>query len=398
MHDRETTRDTMNRRTFLRGCGAGLGYLLLAGLPGCAPPGKDPDGPEIEQPGDRVFDQKKGFVHPVASPWFSDVGQGNIRCTLCPRQCTLADGERSFCRVRENRGGTGYTLAHGNPALLQEDPIERKPFFHVLPGSRALSISTAGCNLECKFCEVWDMALEHPENVYAHDVPPERAIELAEQSGVDSVSYAFGEPVVFYEYMAEVASLARKATLLNLVHTAGYIRPEPLKALLGIIDAANVDLKGFDEAFYRDVTGGELGPVLDALVLLKDAGVHIEITNLLIPTLNDDMEQIQRMCEWIEAELGPGVPLHFARFYPLYKLSELPRTPVSTLERARDIAREAGLHFVYIARVTGHEGENTFCPGCGEKIIDRMGFVIAEVHMEKGRCAHCGTGIPGRWA
>ena len=387
----------MDRRTFLRGCGAGVCYLLLAGLPGCSPQRMSPEEPGIQQPAKTVFEQKKGFVRPVPSPWFSDLGQGNIRCTLCPRQCTLADGERSFCRVRENRGGTGYTLAHGNPALLQEDPIERKPFFHVLPSSRALSISTAGCNLECKFCEVWDMALEHPENVYAHDMPPEKVIELAERSGVGSVSYAFGEPVIFFEYMAEVAALAREADLLNLLHTAAYIRPEPLEALLGTIDAVNVDLKGFEEAFYRDVTGGELGPVLDALVMLKDAGVHIEITNLLIPSLNDDMEQVRNMCEWIAGKLGPGVPLHFTRFYPLYKLSELPRTPVSTLEQARSIALETGLHFVYIARVTGHEGEDTFCPGCGEKIIDRMGFVIAEIRMEKGRCAHCGTGIPGLW-
>lgn len=392
---RKESNGTLSRRKFLKGSGAGICYLVLAGMFGCAPREKEPKEPDAEE---TIFHQKKGFTSPVLSPWFTELEQDRIRCELCPRQCELAAGERAPCRVRENREGKGYTLAYGNPALLQEDPIERKPFFHVLPGSRALSISTAGCNLECKFCEVWDMALEYPEGVYAHDVPPAKVIQYAEESNVRSVSYAFGEPVIFYEYMAEVAALAREAELLNLVHTAGYIRPEPLKEILGIIDAVNVDLKGFDEEFYREVVGGELAPVLDALKLLRDAGVHIEITNILIPTLNDDMGTIAKMCQWVADELGTGVPLHFSRFYPLYKLSELPRTPVSTLENARSIALETGLKFVYIARVTDHEGENTFCPGCGGKIIDRVGFVIDAMHIEEGKCTYCGSEIPGRWA
>lgn len=289
-------------------------------------------------------------------------------------------------------------MTYGNPALLQEDPVERKPFFHVMPGSRALSIATAGCNLACKFCEVWDMALVAPEEVHAYDMPPERLVAHARAAKVRSISYAFGEPVVFYEYMMAVAARAKEAGMLNLMHTAGYIQPEPLKELSRKLDAVNVDLKSFDPAFYREVVGGELEPVLKTLKLLSAAGVHIEITNAVIPTLNDDMGKISEMCQWIADELGTDVPLHFSRFYPLYKLSNLPHTPVSTLDKARRTALDAGLKFVYVARVSGHEGENTFCPGCGRIVVRRVGFVISKIHLENGKCINCGAVIPGRWA
>lgn len=386
-----TTAGGLNRREFLKAGAAGICALCLYGIPGCAPERSD----QMEPPAQPA---RKGLVRPVRSPWFSKHGRGMVRCELCPRGCELAEGERAPCRVRENREGEGYTLAYGNPALVQEDPIERKPFFHVLPGSRALSISTAGCNLACQFCEVWDMALVNPEDVHAYDMPPEAVVAHALAGNLQSISYAFGEPVAFYEYMAAVATPAREAGLLNLVHTAAYIRPEPLRELSGMIDAANVDLKSFDPEFYRDVVGGELEPVLESLKLLRDEGVHLEITNIIIPTLNDDMEMISAMCQWIVSELGPDVPLHLSRFYPLYKLSNLPRTPVSTLDRARDTALEAGLRFVYIAKVTGHEGENTFCPRCGETVIKRMGFVVEELNLENSACIYCGETIPGRWS
>jgi pyruvate formate lyase activating enzyme len=289
------------------------------------------------------------------------------------------------------------TLVYANPCLIRPDPVERTPFFHVLPGTRTLSVSTAGCPLACMFCEAWDMALAAPEEVYAYDIPPERVVDHALELGARSVSYACGEPVAFYEYTADVAALARKAGLLNLVHTSGYIAREPLAALAGMLDAVNVDLKGFDPAFYRDICGGELAPVLQALRLLGEAGVHVEITNLVIPTLNDDMERIGEMCRWIRRELGAGVPVHFARFYPLYRLANLPPTPVSTLDRARAAALDAGLQYVYVARVTGHEGENTFCPRCGRPVIRRTGFVVEETRLEKGACGWCGAPVPGRW-
>jgi len=387
----------ISRRDLLKKAGiVGACAVPLAGLSGCLTP--QTEGKTLAAPQTTVPTVKAGFIRPHPSPWFSKSGQTGVRCELCPKRCELAEGERSLCRVRENRGGAGYTLVYGNPALVQEDPVERLPFYHVLPGSWVQSIATAGCNLACKFCEVWDMALVTPEEVHAYDMPPKQVVAQAKASGVRAISYAFGEPVAFYEYMAEVAVLARNAGLLNLAHTAGYIQPKPLRELKGKLDAVNVDLKGFDPAFYREIVGGDLEPVLNSLKLIRETAIHLEITNVVIPTLNDDLEIVGKMCRWIVNELGPDVPVHFARFYPLFKLLALPRTPVSILDRIRDTALEAGLKFVYIAKVPGHEGENTFCPVCGKIVIKRLGFVINEMHLSNGACGFCGTAIPGRWA
>ncbi len=367
-------------------CAAGLAAASSKVLAQTAPPAN-------EQP----QTARMGFTSPSEAAWFTNVDNSGIKCGLCPNECRLQPGQRSLCRVRENRDGKGYTLAHSNPALIQEDPVERKPFFHVLPGTRALSISTAGCNLSCKFCEVWDMALVAPEDVHAYNMPPDDIVKHARAAGLKSLSYAFGEPVIFYEYMKKTAEKAREQGLLNLMHTAAYINPDPLEELCSTVDAVNVDLKSFDEEFYREVVGGELQPVLDSLKTIREKGLHLEITTIVIPTLNDDMEMLERMCAWIKKELGPDVPLHLARFYPLYQLSGLPRTPVSTLDKARETAMQAGLNHVYVSRVTGHEGENTFCPGCKEKIINRVGFVIDSLDMQDGKCSHCGREITGIW-
>jgi pyruvate formate lyase activating enzyme len=340
---------------------------------------------------------QKGLLKPKQSAWFSQLAEGRIKCVLCPHACELEPGERARCRVRENRQGQGYTLVYGNPALVREDPVERLPFFHVLPGSRTLAVSTAGCNLSCKFCEVWDMALVDPEELHAYDLPAQNLLMLAKDSGLSSISFAFGEPVVFYEYLARAAALAREQGLLNLMHTAAYIRPEPLLEIIPYLDAVNVDLKGFETEFYQETVGGKLDPVLRSLEILRSQGVHLEITNTLLPALNDDKQTIGRMCEWIARQLGPEVPLHLARFYPLYKLSHLPQTPISSLEQARETALQAGLKFVYLSRVTGHEAENTFCPECGEKVITRTGFYLDSMQIKHGRCRYCQAQIPGIW-
>ncbi len=384
----------IGRRNFLKAGAAGICTFCLAGIYGCAP--EEDTREETPQDGAEIG-SKKGLIKTKPSPWYTRLEGGKIRCDLCPKLCELEEGERALCRVRENRDGSCYTLVYGNPALVQEDPVERKPFFHVMPGSRALSISTAGCNLACQFCEVWDMALVAPEEVHAYDMPPETVMKHAGAGEVRSISYAFGEPVIYYEYMSSVADRAKEAGLLNLMHTAAYINPEPLKEILKKMDAVNVDLKGFDEDFYREYVGGELETVLENLKIIRDSGIHLEITTIVIPTLNDDMETIGKMCRWIVTELGLDVPLHFARFYPLHKLSGLPRTPAATLDEARNTALGVGLKHVYVARVTGHEGEDTFCPECGEKVIEREGFVIGALKLRAGSCEYCGTELPGLW-
>ena len=395
MAGKNSSPDRLNRREFIKVGAAGFCTFCLVGVYGCDAEQNDQKTVSPKEPSAKT--SKKGLIKTRRSPWYTELNNDKVRCDLCPKLCELDEGERALCRVRENRDGALYSLVYGNPALVQEDPVERKPFFHVLPGSRALSISTAGCNLACKFCEVWDMALVDPEEVHAYDMSPETVMNHVQAGDARSVSYAFGEPVIYYEYTSKVAELAKDAGYLNLMHTAAYIQPEPLKEIIKKMDAINVDLKGFDPQFYREYVDGELNVVLDNLKIIRDAGVHLEITNIVIPTLNDEPEKIGEMCDWIAEELGTDIPIHFARFYPLHELSALPRTPASKLDEARDIALEAGLKYAYVARVTGHDGENTFCPDCDEKVIDREGFVITELKLNKGACGFCGTELPGLW-
>ncbi len=386
MEDKQQDATTgLTRRDLFRLGTCGACGLMLSGVPGSARQA-------------RAQSARKGFIRTFRSPLFTAEADNHVRCDLCPLRCRIAPGERGRCQVRENRDGRGYSLVYGNPCVVQVNPIERVPFFHVVPESRSLSVATAGCNLSCKFCEVWETALASPEEVHAYDMGPAAIVKTAEESKVRSIAYTFGEPVVFYEFMARTAVRARRAGILNLFHSAGYIRPDPLRRLAEYLDAANIDLKGWDEEFYRDVVGGERAPVLETLQILKEADAHLEITVPLIPSLNDDMEQIGEMVRWIMGELGPDVPVHFSRFHPLYKLANLPSTPVSTLTRAREVAREAGLRYVYIARVPGHEAANTFCAHCDERVIARVGFMIREMHIDDGKCGHCGGALPGIWA
>lgn len=396
-HSPESPGDTrgLTRRRFL---GASVRTVAAAALFGATGTACGFGAPSAERTNDRAGDERAAGDAAVEARWYERQADGSVLCTLCPHRCRIARGARGPCRVRENRDGTLVTVAYGNPALIQADPVERKPFFHVVPGSRALSVSTSGCPLECAFCEVWDVALVRPEEIHTHDAPPEAVVEQAKAIGARSVSYAFGEPIAFSEYVLDTARIARANGLLNLVHTSGYISDAPLAELLETVDAVNVDLKAFDDAVYTRHVGGSLAPVLDTLRAVRAAGVHLEITNLVIPTVNDDRTSIARMCRFIRTELGADVPLHFARFYPLYKLANLPPTPVSTLDAARRIGREAGLEYVYVARVTGHDGENTYCPHCGRVAIRRLGFMIEEMNVSDGACASCHGPIRGIWA
>ena len=299
--------------------------------------------------------------------------------------------------MRENREGEYLSLVYGNLAAIHLDPIEKKPFFHVLPSSGSFSLATAGCNLHCKFCQNWEISQAEPEEIYGYEVPPELVVQQARTMGARSVAYTYTEPTVFYEFMHDTARLVGEAGLLNVMHSNGFINPAPLEQLCPLLDAANIDLKGFSDSFYRELCEGRRDPVLESLKLLKRKKVHLEITTLLIPTCNDDMDVIRRMCRWIGTELGADTPLHLSRFYPLYKLKSLPPTPVSTLEQARAAALEEGLEFVYIGNVPGHRGANTFCPRCDKMLVLRAGFMVVENKVEHGTCPYCGAPIPGIW-
>ena len=368
-----------SRRAFLQSGACTLALLAL------------PRGPAFAR------DPGSGFVAPHPALFYDQIAKGLVECRLCPRKCEVEDGQRGDCLVRENRGGKYYTLVYGNPCAVHQDPIEKKPFFHVLPGTLSFSIATAGCNLHCKFCQNWEISQARPEKTYNFTLPPDQVVAGAKEGKCPSIAYTYVEPIIFYEYMLDTSRLAKKAGVLNVCHSAGYVNSQPLERLTEVLDAACIDLKSFDPQFYRDLVGGELAPVLRTLKTLRKKKVHLEIVNLLIPQFNDRPETLKKMCAWIRDELGPLTPLHFSRFYPLYKMQNHFPTPVSALEQAREIALKAGLKYVYIGNLPGNQAESTFCHQCGKLIIERTGYHLGEVKMKDGACGYCGAKIPGIW-
>jgi len=363
--------------------------------------------------------QQRGWAHPARHAL--KLGR-NVQCKLCPNDCLLAPGDRGRCRVRVNQDGALYTLAYGNPCSFHVDPIEKKPLMHFLPGTEAFSIATAGCGFRCLNCQNWDISQRKPEetkdprgeavrltpsrlaSLRGEDVDrlsmfPEDVVALARHLKSRSIAYTYSEPTAWYEYMFDTARLARAEGVKNVWVTCGYIRPEPLEELCGVLDAANVDLKSFDEAVYRRLNSGKLQPILDTLVTLKRRGVWFEVTNLVVPTYTDDLEMIRRMCGWLLEHIGADYPLHFSRFHPAHRLTHLPPTPVEVLTQARETAREMGLRHVYIGNVRGVEGaETTFCPACGKAIVEREAYTVRAVRVVHGACAFCGTPIAGVWS
>jgi pyruvate formate lyase activating enzyme len=369
------------RRQFLQAGCLGLGLLAAPGLARLG----HPQGVQF------------GLVRPQPAQYYTVLANGNIRCELCPRHCEVMDGDRGECGVRENRGGKYVTLAYGNPCAVHIDPIEKKPLFHVLPGTGSYSLATAGCNLHCKFCQNWEISQARPEETLNHDLSPEAIVQAARRTGCASIAHTYVEPMIFYEYMREIARLAQGTGIITVCHTAGYINPKPLEDLCPFLQAACVDLKAFTETFYRELVGATLAPVLETLKILRRRGVHLEIVNLVIPQYNDDPKDLTAMCTWIRDELGPLTPLHFSRFYPLYKMKQHYPTPVSTLAKARDIALQVGLKYVYLGNVPQHPAENTYCHHCQQLIIPRRGYQVGEINMTDGACSYCGTAIPGIW-
>ncbi|MEO0191068.1 MAG: AmmeMemoRadiSam system radical SAM enzyme [candidate division WOR-3 bacterium] len=347
----------------------------------------------------KEFDRKIGLIISKPALYYEKLPNRVVKCLLCPRMCVVPNGKKGFCRARKNINGEYYTLVHSNPCAVNNiDPIEKKPLFHFLPGTTVLSLATAGCNFTCKNCQNWDISQASPEDTDNIEVSPEQMVKLALEYKKPAIAYTYTEPSIFYEYMLDIAKIAHKNGVLNIYHSNGYLNQEPLKELVKYLDGANVDLKGFSEDFYREITGGTLQPVLDTLKTLKKNGVWLEITNLVIPTKNDDEKMIKRMCEWIRDELGMEVPIHFSRFYPHYKLQNLPPTPIETLQKVAKIAKKVGLLFVYIGNVPGIKEESTFCPRCKKIIIERKGYSIQQINIKNGKCKFCQTEIPGKWS
>jgi pyruvate formate lyase activating enzyme len=379
-----------SRREFVAACGKGLVALALSSCPLVLAREAYPSE------GDRL-EGTWGLIETKPSPYFKPLAGDKVQCLLCPRGCLISEGKRGHCEVRENRHGKLYSLVYGNPCAINIDPIEKKPFFHVLPGTHSLSLATAGCNFDCKFCQNWEISQEVPERTFNFRLPPAMAVKLARENRCASIASTYVEPTIFFEYMYDISVLAKGKGILSVCHSNGYINPKPLEDLIKYLGAACIDLKGFTEEFYQEMTEGTLQPVLRTIKHLRGKGVHVEVVNLMIPTKNDAMPVVRQMCRWLKDEVGSDVPLHFTRFSPLYKLRNLPPTPIETLEQARAAALSIGLEYVYIGNVPGHSGENTYCPSCKKTLIVRRGYSILANHVVKGKCRYCGKVIPGIW-
>jgi pyruvate formate lyase activating enzyme len=328
---------------------------------------------------------------------YEKLEDNRVRCNLCAHHCLISDGKKGICQVRENQNGTLFSLVYGLSISQAVDPVEKKPLFNFYPGTTAFSIATVGCNFQCKFCQNWSIS-QMPRDegrIVGHEVSPEELVRAAKRYKSRSIAYTYTEPTVFTEYAYETAKLAHEEGIANIYVTNGYMTQEMLDAFHPYMDAANVDLKSFSDDFYKKMCGARLQPVLDALKKMKELGIWVEVTTLVIPTLNDSEDELKQIADFIVEELGPETPWHVSRFYPHYKLRDKPPTPVSTLHRAREIGLEAGLRYVYEGNVPGSDGENTFCYNCGKLLIGRFGYHILSYSIEDSKCTSCGAEIDG---
>ena len=386
----------ITRKEFLKSIGFGATALFWTST-GFGFPGKD------NQKGKSI----KGEIFMGDAPdrpsrwsregyYYETVGE-TVQCQVCPNRCVLEPGDRSICRSKVNIGGKLYSLTYGNPCSVNVDPIEKKPLMHFYSGSLVFSIATTGCNFRCLNCQNWEISQKRPEDVRYFELFPEDVVKQAKKGNIPSIAYTYSEPITYYEYMYDTARLAKEAGLKNVLVSNGYINKEPLIRLCRYLDGANVNLKSFDDRIYRSLNGGTLEPVLNTFKTMHQEGVWFEITTLIVPTYVDKPEMIKRMCGWILRELGPDYPLHLLRFFPRYKLTRLPATPISMLEELRELALREGIRYVYLGNVPGHKGSHTYCHNCHKILIDRKGYFIAQYNLKDGRCKYCGTLIPGRW-
>jgi len=329
--------------------------------------------------------------------WTAD-DRGIVTCAVCPRRCRVKPGDRGFCEARYNEDGTFYSVIYGLCSSVAVDPIEKKPVFHFRPGSMVFSVGTVGCNMRCKHCQNWQISRARPalDGQGLADIPPDRLVELAKQEGAEGVAWTYNEPTIWLEYVLDGARLAKDAGLYTVMVTNGYITPEALDELGPVIDVWRVDIKGFSDETYRFLSGvPHFHPILEAAERAKHQHrMHVEVVTNVVPTVNDDDAQLIAIAGWIRDELGRDTPWHVTRFVPYLELADLPATPVKTLERARRIGLEAGLDYVYVGNVPGHGGENTYCPSCGELVVQRVGYKLGRGGLAEGRCAACGHEIP----
>lgn len=395
VEDNKMEKQCVSRREFLkRSLCAASGICLLSGLQGIR-------GAFAQQEKNfRTQAQTKNANDRFTADarWWDPVGKDNIiKCRLCPHGCTVPDCGRGICGVRENQGGKYKTLIYNRPVSLNIDPIEKKPFFHVLPGTKAFSLATAGCNIECKFCQNWQISQAKPEDLDAQFLSPEQIVDMAKKSECASIAYTYSEPTIFYEYMFDIAKAGKEKGLHSVMVSNGYMNEEPLRELCKNLSAVKIDLKSFTEKFYTETCAGRLKPVLHTLEVLKSIGIWYEIVVLIVPTLNDSEDEIREMSQWIVKTLGADVPVHFSRFHPTYKIRNLPDTPVPTIEKCHAIARAEGIKFVYTGNVWNHKFENTYCPKCDKLLIRRQGYFTKIEGLSEGKCSKCGEAIPGFW-
>lgn len=378
---------SLSRRVFCKNCLAGAVGILSA--------------PLIES-GSEVMAET--HVRLKKADYWTALSDNKTKCLLCPNGCVRSPGENGRCRSRGNRDGKYYSLSYGRPCVIALDSIEKSPLYHFQIEGQAFSIATPGCNLGCKYCHNWKYSQKGPLEVEkVFDLEPEEVIRRAKKHGVTTMNYFYTEPTIYYEYMTDIARLARKAGMRNVCVTAGYINEEPLRNLMPLIDAFVVGLKGFTEDYYNDYLNSSVEPVKRTLKILSENRKHakghapwFEIVYLVVPGLNDKEAELDAMAHWVHDNVGHDVPLHFTRFSPAYQLKELPPTPVGTLDQARNIAMKAGLEYVYEGNVPGSEGAHTYCPACHQKVIERLGFTVIKNDLNKGKC-QCGHVLPGNW-
>ncbi|MCP4658742.1 MAG: AmmeMemoRadiSam system radical SAM enzyme [bacterium] len=391
-------------------CLAGTGWLAcLAGDPAAAASAGDPL-PELIRAAPKArywisTTTAKAATDCLACHDSGEVSSGTkhaheqklVKCLLCAQGCLIDEGERGRCRARINVDGELRSLVYGRPITVHVDPIEKKPFYHFLPGSAAFSLATSGCPLRCKFCQNWEISQSRPEDYRSPGVPPEQIARAATARNARVVAFTYNEPTVFTEYLTDVARAARRQGRRSVLISCGFMNEAPLTEMCEVLDAIKIDLKGFSKDFYRKVCSAELDPVLRSIKQVARSRPHLELVNLVVPTLNDSEKMLTELAKWVVGEIGPDVPVHFTRFHPDYQLLNLPPTPKATLERARAIAVDQGIRYAFVGNWPGHPGNHTYCPKCGKAVIERNGFLILAMHVREGSCKFCRTKIAGVW-